>query len=203
MNELQIFNHPDFGQVRTVTINDEPWLVGKDVAQVLGYCNTKDALATHVDDEDKRILQRSEITTIENHIPKSALPINFTSADIPNRGLTIINESGLYSLALSSKLPGAKKFKHWVTSEVLPSILDDEKFGFYGYDDFDYNCTDLLAPPAFEELYLYWLEAKIHYYNGDNDQYNAAMILFNSVMQEFGDHHRRNHRAAPSGRFRF
>lgn len=128
MNELQIFNHPDFGEVRTVTINDEPWLIGKDVAQVLGYSNTKDALATHVDDEDKRILQRSEITTIENHIPNSALPINFTSADIPNRGLTIINESGLYSLILSSKLPGAKEFKRWVTSEVLPSI---RKHGAY------------------------------------------------------------------------
>ena len=132
MNELKIFEHPDFGAIRTVTIDDEPWLVGKDVAQVLGYSNTKDALSTHVDDEDKRILQRSEIATIENHIPKSALPINFTSADIPNRGLTIINESGLYSLVLSSKLPGAKKFKRWVTSEVLPSI---RKHGAYMTDE--------------------------------------------------------------------
>lgn len=122
MNNLQVFKHVEFGEVRTVEIDGEPWLVGKDVAQALGYSNTKDALGTHVDDEDKRILQRSEIATIENHIPKSALPINFVSGDIPNRGLTIINESGLYSLVLSSKLPTAKKFKRWVTSEVLPAI---------------------------------------------------------------------------------
>lgn len=132
MNELKIFEHPDFGKIRTVTIDDEPYLVGKDVAEVLGYSNTKDALVAHVDDDDKRILQRSEITTLENHIPKSALPVNFTSADIPNRGLTIINESGLYSLILGSKLPGAKKFKRWVTSEVLPSI---RKHGAYMTDE--------------------------------------------------------------------
>ena len=132
MNELKIFEHPDFGKIRTVTIDDEPYLVGRDVAEVLGYSNTKDALAAHVDDDDKRILQRSEITTLENHIPKSALPVNFTSADIPNRGLTIINESGLYSLILGSKLPGAKKFKRWVTSEVLPSI---RKHGAYMTDE--------------------------------------------------------------------
>lgn len=122
MNELQIFNNPEFGKIRAVEKDGEPWLVGKDVAEALGYSNTKDALLSHVDEEDKRILQRSEITTIENHIPKSVFPVNFVPADIPNRGLTIINESGLYSLVLSSKLPSAKKFKRWVTSEVLPSI---------------------------------------------------------------------------------
>lgn len=70
MSELMIFNNPEFGEIRTVEMNGEPWLVGKDIATVLGYSNTKDALATHVDDEDKRIIQRSEIATIENHIPK-------------------------------------------------------------------------------------------------------------------------------------
>ena len=122
MQELKIFENPAFGQVRTVERQGEPWFVGKDVAEALGYSNTKDALAAHVDEEDKSILQRSEIATIENHIPKSALPMNFTSADVPNRGLTIINESGLYSLVLSSKLPTAKAFKRWITSEVIPSI---------------------------------------------------------------------------------
>lgn len=122
MNEIQIFNNPQFGQVRAVTIDNEPWFVGKDVAERLGYKNTKDALSIHVDEEDKRILQRSEISTFENHIPKSALPFNFVNGDIPNRGLTIINESGLYSLVLSSKLPTAKAFKRWITSEVIPSI---------------------------------------------------------------------------------
>lgn len=106
MNELTIFENPEFGAIRTVELDGEPWLVGKDVATALGYSNTKDALAAHVDDEDKRVVQRSENTTLE----------------IPNRGLTIINESGLYSLVLSSKLPTARKFRRWVTSEVLPSI---------------------------------------------------------------------------------
>lgn len=106
MNELQIFENPEFGRIRGLMLNSDPWFVGRDVAGALEYSNTKDALSTHVDPEDKRILQRSENATFE----------------IPNRGLTIINESGLYSLILSSKLPTAKRFKHWVTSEVLPAI---------------------------------------------------------------------------------
>lgn len=101
-----VFNHPEFGELRTVEIDGVVWFVGKDVAEALGYSNTKDAIATHVASEDKKLIQRSEITTLE----------------IPNRGMTIINESGLYSLILSSKLPSAKEFKHWVTAEVLPSI---------------------------------------------------------------------------------
>lgn len=106
MNELQIFEHEEFGNIRAVEIDGEPWFVGKDVALSLGYSNTTDALVRHVDLEDKQIIQRSENTTF----------------NIPNRGMTIINESGLYSLILSSKLPGAKRFKRWVTSEVLPAL---------------------------------------------------------------------------------
>ena len=102
MNELQIFNNPEFGEVRTVNIDGEPWLVGKDVAAALGYVDTFGALKKHVDDEDKQNCQND-------------------SFESP-RGMTIINESGLYSLVLSSKLPTAKKFKRWVTSEVLPAI---------------------------------------------------------------------------------
>lgn len=110
MNELKIFNSPEFGQVRTITLDGEPWFVGKDVADALGYSNSRDALARHVDDEDK------------------------TSVVIPDTGsnykskTTLINESGLYGLVLSSKLPTAKKFKHWVTREVLPAI---RKHGAY------------------------------------------------------------------------
>lgn len=122
MKELQIFKNEEFGEIRTVTIDNEPWFIGKDVATALGYSNTKDALISHVAEEDKRILQRSEIATIENHLPKDVFPVNFVSGDIPNRGLTIINESGLYALIFGSKLKSAKRFKHWVTSEVLPSI---------------------------------------------------------------------------------
>lgn len=131
MNELTIFNYED-KRLRTKLINNEPWFVGKDVAEILGYKNTKDALISHIDEDDKKIIQRSDFTTIENYIPKSALAMNLVRADVPNRGLTIINESGLYSLIFSSKLEGAKKFKRWVTSEVLPSI---RKHGMYANNE--------------------------------------------------------------------
>lgn len=133
MERVKIFENAEFGQVRTVTINNEPWFVGKDVAEALGYSNTKDALISHVAEEDKRILQRSEIATIENHLPKEVFPVNFTSGDIPNRGLTIINESGLYALIFGSKLESAKRFKHWVTSEVLPTL---RKTGSYEMEQY-------------------------------------------------------------------
>lgn len=112
MNELKIFENEQFGKVRAVKIDEEPWFVGKDVAAALGYNDTKSALKDHVDVEDKQIVQRGQIATL----------------DVPNRGMTIINESGLYSLVMSSKLPSAKAFKRWVTSEVLPSI---RKHGAY------------------------------------------------------------------------
>ncbi len=102
MNEIMVFNNPEFGSVRTVCIDGEPWFVGKDVAQILGYRDTSDALKKHVDDDDK--LSRRFADSGQNRI------------------MYIINESGLYSLVLSSKLPTAKKFKRWVTSEVLPTI---------------------------------------------------------------------------------
>lgn len=108
MNELQIFNNPEFGKIRTLLLDDEPWFVGKDVAVALGYSNSKKALGDHVDLEDKR---GSQIVTPGG-----------------SQNMTIINESGLYSLILSSKLPNAKKFKRWVTSEVLPAI---RKQGYY------------------------------------------------------------------------
>ncbi len=111
MNELQIFNHPDFGTIRTVTINDEPWFVGKDVAERLGYSNPQKAIRDHVDDEDKTL--------------NESFTVNGTMC-------VLINESGLYSLVLSSKLPGAKKFKRWITSEVIPTI---RKTGGYVQND--------------------------------------------------------------------
>lgn len=122
MQEMRIFENAEFGKVRTAEINGEPYFVGKDVAEILGYKNTKDAIIKHVDEQDRRVIQRSEITTLENYLPKEALPVNFVDANIPNRGLTIINESGLYALIFGSKLESAKRFKNWVTSEVLPSI---------------------------------------------------------------------------------
>lgn len=130
MNNLTKWNFEN-SEVRTLTIENEPYFVGKDVADVLGYNNTKDALSRHVDSEDKTVIQRSENTTLE----------------IPNRGLTVVNESGLYSLILSSKLPTAKKFKRWVTSEVLPSI---RRKGMYATDELIANPD--LAIKAFMAL---------------------------------------------------
>lgn len=103
MNELQIFNSEEFGEIRTVTIDNEPWFVGKDVATALGYSNTRDALATHVSEEDK-----------------NTVVISDGKRGNPNQ--VVINESGLYALIFGSKLESAKRFKRWVTSEVLPSI---------------------------------------------------------------------------------
>lgn len=147
-NKIIVFKSDDFGTIRAIEIEGEPWFVGKDVAEVLGYKNTKDALLTHIDDDDKRILQRSEIATIENNIPKSVLNVNFVNGDVPNRGLSIINESGLYSLIMSSKLPGAKEFKHWVTSEVLPSI---RKHGAYMTE---VTIDNIIANPDFGIMLL-------------------------------------------------
>lgn len=102
MNELRIFNNADFGDIRTVEQDGGIWFVGKDVAEALGYSNSSNAVISHVDDEDKLRTQ-----------------IKYAGQ---NREVSIINESGLYSLVLSSKLPSAKAFKRWITSEVIPSI---------------------------------------------------------------------------------
>ena len=108
MNNIQVFNNEELGCIRTVMINDQPWFVGKDIAVALGYSNPQKAIRDHIDVEDKTV--------------NDSFTINGTKG-------TLINESGLYSLILSSKLPSAKKFKRWVTSEVLPSI---RKTGHYG-----------------------------------------------------------------------
>lgn len=110
MNDLTTFSNPEFGQVRTVEINGTPWLVGKDVAVALGYKNPGKAIIAHVDEEDKRL----------EMLPQGADSQNGNVS--PSSKTALINESGLYSLILSSKMPKAKAFKHWVTSEVLPAI---------------------------------------------------------------------------------
>ena len=114
MQNLQVFKNDEFGTMRTVNIEGEPYFVGKDVAEILGYANSRKAIIDHVDDEDKR-----DGVTIRDSMGREQIPI-------------LINESGLYSLILSSKLPTAKKFKRWVTNEVLPSI---RKHGMYAVDD--------------------------------------------------------------------
>lgn len=104
MNELQIFNSEEFGDIRTITIDNEPWFVGKDVAEALGYKKPENAIANHISDEDK-----------------TSTLIQGSGSNYKSKA-TIINESGLYALIFGSKLESAKRFKHWVTAEVLPAI---------------------------------------------------------------------------------
>jgi prophage antirepressor-like protein len=127
-NQVQIFESKEFGAVRTITIDGQPWFVGKDVASILGYENTSRDVNRHVDTEDKG--------TTEMVTPGG------------RQRLIIINESGLYSLILSSKLPSAKRFKRWVTSEILPSI---RKYG--GYVTFD-TLDEMLRSPKFTNEFL-------------------------------------------------
>ncbi len=112
MQNIQIFNNPEFGEIRTIAIDGEPWFVGKDVAAALGYVNTKDAVSKHVDNDDKG---KSRIATASG-----------------TQEMTIINESGLYSLIFGSKLETAKIFKRWVTSEILPAL---RKTGTYSINE--------------------------------------------------------------------
>lgn len=130
MNELQVFENKEFGKIRTVEIDNKPYFVGKDVAVVLGYSNASKAVKVHCDDEDK-IIETSAYSQNGNTVGK----------------LTFINESGLYSLILSSKLPQAKKFKRWVTSEVLPAI---RSHGMYATDELIANPDIAIA--AFQAL---------------------------------------------------
>ena len=123
-NAIKIFENEEFGSVRTMEINGEPYFVGKDVAEILGYANTSKALIDHVDDEDKLN--------------------NETLSSLGQRGGWLINESGLYSLILSSKLPTAKKFKRWVTSDVLPAIRKTGSYSIQNKPD-SYTIEDPAA----------------------------------------------------------
>lgn len=123
MNEVMIFSNDEFGTIRTLSINNEPWFVGKDVAEKLGYAKARNAISKHVDEDD-------------------ALKWGIIDALGRKQDTTFINESGLYSLILSSKLESAKRFKRWVTSEVLPSI---RKSGGYIAGQEDMSDADLMA----------------------------------------------------------
>lgn len=127
MSELQVFQNAEFGSVRTATIDGEPYFVGKDVATILGYSNPRDAISKHVDDEDKGVAKCDTLGGRQE--------------------ILFINESGLYSLILRSQLPAAKRFKHWVTSEVLPAI---RRHGMYVTEDLIANPD--LAVAAFQAL---------------------------------------------------
>ena len=171
---VMAFSCSEFQQLRVIDdANGNPWFVGKDVAEDLGYTNTRDAMVKHVDYEDKATLKqkdgmgvvilnengskgrktrRLEINGItENCSKRSVLeplgnpfpsPINITGLNVPPRGLTIINESGMYSLIFGSKLESARRFKHWVTSEVLPSIRKTGGYSMKESDDSTSNTVD-------------------------------------------------------------
>lgn len=169
MSEIEIFKNPEFGEIRTVAINDEPWFVGKDVAVALGYTDAFGALKKHVDSEDKQNCQND-------------------SFESP-RGMTIINESGLYSLVLSSKLPTAKKFKRWVTSEVLPAI---RKTG--GYIAGSENMTEaeimaravLIGQRTIEEQQKRILELKPKADYTDKILASADLVTTTAIAKDYG-----------------
>ena len=129
MNNLEIFKNEEFGEIRTITINEEAWFVGKDIAEVLGYAEPRSAVSKKVDAEDRGVSKIATPSGVQN--------------------MTVINESGLYSLILSSKLPNAKRFKRWVTSEVIPAI---RKHGAYLTDQKAYDITH--NPQSLADLLL-------------------------------------------------
>ena len=126
LNELQIYENPEFGKMRSIQIDGEPWFVGKDVAAALGYADTDKAIREHIDDEDKNLIKPAEIAGLKVDSKSAGL-------NIPNRGMYLINESGVYALIFGSKLDSAKRFKHWVTHEVLPSIRKTGSYTLPGY----------------------------------------------------------------------
>lgn len=148
MNELQIFNSEEFGDIRTVTIENEPWFVGKDVATALGYSNPQKAVRDHISEEDRGVNEMDTPSGRQN--------------------LAVINESGLYALIFGSKLESAKRFKHWVTSEVLPAI---RKTGAYQKPMTTDQKIQLLAQGNVE------LTEKIEKVNDDLQEFKKDMPL--------------------------
>lgn len=148
MNELQIFNSEEFGDIRTVTINNEPWFVGKDVAEALGYSEPRSAVSKKIDEADRGVAEMETPSGKQN--------------------MTIINESGLYALIFGSKLESAKRFKHWVTSEVLPAI---RKTGGYQMPMTTDQKIQLLAQGNVE------LTEKIEKVNEDLQEFKKDMPL--------------------------
>lgn len=142
-NELTIFNNDEFGKVRTVIINHEPWFVGKDVASALGYANTKDAIIRHVDEDDKK----------RGVVFRDPLGVEQTPV--------LINESGVYALIFASKLPKAKTFKRWVTADVLPTL---RKKGYYSIKPKKDDGWDKKMVKRTKDFVEYWVVETMEYY---------------------------------------
>lgn len=149
-NEIKIFENEQFGAVRMLMKDGQPWFVGKDIANILGYADLNKAIAMHVDDEDKKLKDK-------------------TSSSFGQRGATIINESGFYSLVLASKMPNAKKFKRWVTSEVLPSI---RKYGMYATEQTIDNVLN--DTEEAEKLFIQLKEEKLRTRELENENMRLA-----------------------------
>lgn len=168
--EIMVFSNEELGELRTITINGETWFVGKDVADILGYSNSRKAIADHVDEEDK-----TDGVTIRDAIGRDQNPV-------------FINESGFYSLILSSKLPSARKFKRWVTTEVLPSIR--EKAYYVDKERLNSMCADPIADPIAdpntpltrEELAMYFT----YVVNGAKDFITAVDKRFDVMEKTLG-----------------
>lgn len=161
MNSLQIFNSSEFGEIRGIEIDNEPWLVGKDVAEVLGYKRTADAIREHVDECDKGV---GEMETPGGR-----------------QKMTIINESGFYSLVFNSKMPRAKEFKHWVTSEVLPAI---RKHGAYATPT---TIENIIANPS-NAIKLLQALAEEQNKNNELKVENSQLRVDKQIMQPKADY---------------
>lgn len=162
MKDLMIFENEEFGKIRTLEIDNEPYFVGTDIANILGYRNTRDAISKHVDEEDKGVAKCDTLGGSQD--------------------LIVINESGLYSLILSSKLPKAKKFKHWVTSEVLPSI---RKNGGYLAGQEQMSEEEIMAKA------LLFANNKINELNTKNERLqmqNSQLTVLNETMKPKADY---------------
>lgn len=184
MNDIQVFNNPEFGDIRTVMIEYEPWWVGRDVAAALEYKNGSRDVNRHVDSEDRQIYRNG-------------------TSEINNRGVTIINESGLYSLILSSKLPSAKKFKRWITSEVLPELRRSGKYEIQKSEPIeqrqltvdDYiraasiiaGCRNERMPTVIALLKKSGIEiASLTDINSEYDETGITAALINRAINEYG-----------------
>lgn len=166
---VEIFKNPEFGEIRVRLIDGEPWFVGKDVATILGYGNSREAIIDHVDEEDKRIVQLSDIQEGSEIL----LPDHMKGSKI-----VIINESGLYSLILRSNLPSAKSFKSWITHEVLPSIRKTGGYKAMNLLGKDWDNLDAKVKFVFNNVE----RVKKLLNLGDND----ALFLFNKALPNTG-----------------